>query len=111
MYIIKRYVTPTHNIKNIYINVKLHTSSTVLRMADIGTLLGSFQNLLTNSLSGHSITKLQTGRAISVSAGSINPARANLPNCLSGVFVSVNAPYIFHDSALLKQREFLRVYR
>lgn len=78
---------------------------------DIGTLLDSFQNLLTNSLSGHSITKLQTGRAISVSAGSINPARANLPNCLSGVFVSVNAHVHFSRFRPFETTGFLRVYR
>jgi len=35
MYVIKRYVTPTHNIKNTYAIVKLHTSSTVLRLRPI----------------------------------------------------------------------------
>lgn len=70
-------------------------------------LLGSFQNLLTNSLTCRSITKLQTGCAINVRPGSINPARTNLPNCLSDAFrLCSYALYIFHGFVSTKQRDF-----
>lgn len=70
MYVNTTHYPATRNIKNTYKTVEPNSQavSAVLRfIANTETLLGSFRNLLTNSLSSRSITKLQTGRAISVS--------------------------------------------